>query len=419
MGRMPKNMDFYIGEALLGDGNELAHIDLMIGSKYGPVGTAFANGLSQLSAGHTPLLACIRPNLITKPATIIIPKVTLKTLEDTDKIFGPAQTAVARAVADALEEGLIPVDKVDEWVICVSVFIHPKAEDYRKLYNYNYGATKLAIRRALKMSPTVEKLFFDKDRAKHPIAKLRVPRLFNPPYLQIALDQPSYSHHEKLLKQIPSSDRIIIEVGTPLLKKEGIGVVKRMREIIPESFIVADLKTLDVGKLEVDFAFDATSDAAVVSGLASPDSINKFIMEAQRVGIYAFLDMMEVSNVIAKLNKIKEIPDVIILHKGIDTEATKEDPKQRWSAIPEIKEYYKGKKLVSGKDRVLIAVAGGLTDQTGQYALQMGADILIVGRYITSARDPKRAVRNLLDLIPGESDIDLGRVHSDDDEKDM
>ncbi len=142
-------------------------------------------------------------------------------------------------------------------------------------------------------------------------------------------------------------------------------------------------------------------------------------MEAQRVGIYAFLDMMEVSNVTAKLNKIKEIPDVIILHKGIDTEATKEDPKQRWAAIPEIKEYYKGKKLVSGKDRVLIAVAGGITDQTGQYALQMGADILIVGRYITSAKDPKRAVRNLLDLIPGESDIDLGRVHSDDDEKDM
>jgi bifunctional enzyme Fae/Hps len=383
--------DFFIGEALLGEGENVAHVDLMIGSKAGPVGTAFANALAQLSKGHTPLLACIRPNLITKPATIIIPKVTLKTLEDTDKIFGPAQTAVARAVADSLEEGIIPVDKVD-------------------------GATKLAIKRALKKSPSVEKLFYDKDRAKHPLA-IRVPRLFNPPYLQIALDQPSFNYHEKLLKQIPKSDRIIIEVGTPLLKKEGIDVVKRLREIIPEAFIVADLKTLDVGKLEVDFAFDATADAAVVSGLANASSIDKFILEAQRVGIYAFLDSMEVTNITAKLNKLKETPDVIILHKGIDTEATKEDPKQRWAAIPQIKDFYKSKKLVSGKDRVLIAVAGGITADTGEYALSMGADILIVGRYITSAKDPKSAVRNILNIIPGESDIDLKRVHSEDDDE--
>ena len=410
-------LDFFIGEALLGDGENVAHVDLMIGSKAGPVGTAFANGLTQLSKGHTPLLACIRPNLITKPATIIIPKVTLKTLEDTDKIFGPAQTAVARAIADALEEGLIPIDKADEWCICASVFIHPKAEDYRKIYNYNYGATKLAIRRALKKSPSVKKLFYDKDRAKHPIAKIRVPRLWRPPYLQIALDQPSFGYHEKLLQHIPKSDRIILEVGTPLLKKEGIDVVKRLRELAPEAFIVADLKTLDVGKLEVDFAFNATADAAVCSGLANAASIDKFILEAQRVGIYAFLDMMEVTSVKAKLNKLKETPDVIILHKGIDTEATKVDPKQRWAAIEEIKEYYKDKKLISGKDRVLVAVAGGITADTAKFALSMGADILIVGRYITSAKDPKRAVRNVLNTIPGLSDIDLKRIHTNDDDE--
>jgi bifunctional enzyme Fae/Hps len=240
--------------------------------------------------------------------------------------------------------------------------------------------------------------------------------LFRPPYLQIALDQPSFGYHEKLLKHIPKSDRIILEVGTPLLKKEGIDVVKRLREIAPESFIVADLKTLDVGKLEVDFAFNATADAAVCSGLANAASIDKFIMEAQRVGIYAFLDMMEVKNVSAKLNKLKETPDVIILHKGIDTEATKEDPKLRWAPIKEIKEYYKDKKLVSGKDRVLVAVAGGITAETAQHPLSMGADILIVGRYITSAKDPKRAVRNVLNTIPGLSDIDLKRVHTDDDD---
>ena len=414
---MPK-VDFFIGEALLGDGNELAHIDLMIGSKSGPVGTAFANGLTQLSKGHTPLLACIRPNLITKPATIIIPKVTLDNLDDTNKIFGPAQAAVAKAIADALEEGLIPLDKVDEWVICASVFIHPKAEDYRKIYIYNYGATKLAIKRALNKDPSIEKIFYDKDRAKHPIAGMRGNRLFNPPYLQIALDQPSAAYHAKLLKKIPKSDRIILEAGTPLLKAEGINVIKKLREIRPDDFVVADLKTLDVGKLEVDFAFNATADAAVCSGLANDASINKFLKEAQRVGMYGVIDMMEVKDPVARLKKLSEIPDIVILHKGIDTEATKADPKKRWAPIPLIKEYYADKKFASGKDRVLVAVAGGIVAATCSAPLEMGADILIVGRYITSSQDPERAVRNILNAIPGNSDIDLKRVHSEDDDDD-
>jgi bifunctional enzyme Fae/Hps len=409
--------EFYIGEALLGEGENVAHIDLMIGSKDGPVGIAFANGLTQLSKGHTPLLAVIRPNLPTKPATIIIPKVTLKNLEDTDKIFGPAQAAVAKSIADAVEEGIIPIDKLDEWVICASVFIHPKAQDYRKIYSYNYGATKLAIKRALTNYPSVKKLFYDKDRAKHPIARIRVPRLWRPPYVQIALDQPEFSFHEKLLKQIPKSDRIIYEAGTPLIKKEGIDVVKNLRNLVPESFIVADLKTLDVGKVEVDFAFDATSDAVVVSGLASNETIDQFIMESQRIGVYAVVDTMEVEDPIAKLTSLKEIPDIVILHRGIDTEVTKKDPKLRWALIPKIKDLYKDKKFVSGRDRVLVAVAGGIDDTTAKLAIDAGADILIVGRYITSAKDPERAVRNILDSMGGESDIDIKRVHSNDDDK--
>src|SRR5512136_1444462 len=118
---------YLIGESLLGDGNEVAHIDLMIGNKDGPIGQAFAQGMTMLSAGHTPLLAVIRPNLPPKPHTLIVPKVTVKSKEDVGKIFGPAQAAVAKAVADAAEEGIIPAEKVEEWVIICSVFIHPQA----------------------------------------------------------------------------------------------------------------------------------------------------------------------------------------------------------------------------------------------------------------------------------------------------
>src|SRR5512139_2833375 len=145
---------YLIGESLLGEGNEIAHIDLMIGDKNGPIGQAFANGMSQLSAGHTPVLAVIRPNLPPKPHTLIVPKVTVKSMGDVGKIFGPAQAAVAKAVADSTEEGIIPADKVDEWVIVCSVFIHPQASDFRKIYQYNYGATKMAIQRALKKYPS-------------------------------------------------------------------------------------------------------------------------------------------------------------------------------------------------------------------------------------------------------------------------
>jgi bifunctional enzyme Fae/Hps len=412
--------DYFIGEALLGAGNSLAHIDLIIGSKDGPVGISFANALSNPSIGHGGLLACIRPNLITKPISLVIPKVTISKMEDANKIFGPAQAAVAKAIADAVEENIIPMNKIDDWLLIVSVFIHPEAKDYRKIYQYNYGATKLAIQRALKNYPPIEKIFYDKDRAKHPVAGIKVPRLWRPPYLQVALDAPSLEHQIKVVNQLPKSDRIIIEIGTPFLKKYGMEAIEKIREVAPEKFIVADLKTLDVGKLEVDFAFDATADAVVASGLASPKSIDKFLLEARRLGIYGFVDTMEVVDPIEKLKQLKQIPDVVILHRAIDVEnaveGSDEAQKQKWQFVPKIKELYADKKLASGKDRVLVAVAGGLEPSTAVYALKMKADILIVGRYITSSKDIKNSIRQFINILPGYSDIDLKRIHVDDDD---
>lgn len=413
-------VEFYVGEALIGEAPNLAHIDMMIGSKDGPVATAFANSISTPSKGHGGLLACIRPNLLPKPYTLIIPKVTVVKMEEANKIFGPAQAAVAKGVADAVEEGIIPKKKIDDWIIVASVFIHPEATDYRKIYQFNYGATKLAIKRALENYPPLEKIFYDKDRAKHPVAGMRVPRLWRPPYIQVALDHPSISHHSKVVPKLPKSDRLILEIGTPFLKKYGMEAIQKIREIAPDKFIVADLKTLDVGKLEVDFAFDATADAVVASGLASPASIDKFILEAHRLGIYAFVDTMELEDPIAKLKKLEEIPDVVILHRAIDAElagkSSDDLQREKWKFVPKIKDFYAKDKFVSGRDRVLVAVAGGIEPQSAQYALEMGADILIVGRFITSSKDVKNSVRRLLNILPGYSDIDLKRIHSEDDD---
>jgi bifunctional enzyme Fae/Hps len=419
---MPKP-DYFIGEALIGEGENLAHLDLIIGSKDGPVGTAFANALSTPSKGHGGLLGAIRPNLLAKPISLIVPKVTVADLEDANKIFGPAQAAVAKGIADAVEEGLIPLNKVDEWLIIVSVFIHPAAKDYRKIYQYNYGATKLAIQRALGGYPPIEKIFYDKDRAKHPVAGIRVPRLWRPPYIQVALDHPVIEKQIKVVQQLPKSDRIILEIGTPFLKKYGVESIRQIREVAKEKFIVADLKTLDVGKLEVDFAFDATADAVVASGLAATSSLDKFIMEAQRMGIHAFVDTMEVQNPLEKLSSLKQTPDVVIIHRGIDVEqsaAGNKSPdaqqRQRWTLVPKIKELYASQKKASGRDRVLVAVAGGIEPSSAAYAIEQGADILIVGRFIASAKDVEFAMRRMLNVLPGYQDIDLKRIHSEDDD---
>lgn len=392
-------MTYLIGEALVGREPEIAHIDLLVGEREGPVGQAFATGLANLSAGHTPLLAVIRPNLPSKPYTLIVPKVTVKDFEQIGKIFGPAQAAVAKAVADSVEEGVVPKDKVEDWVIVCSVFVHPDAKDYRKIYHYNYGATKLALKRAMTNYPSIEKIMYDKDRAKHPLMDFRVPRLWMPPYLQIALDVPDIDIVKRIVSELPSSDRIILEAGTPLIKKYGVKVIRELRELAKDVFIVADLKTLDVGQVEVDLAHDETADAVVASGLASKDTLDKFNYEAKRLGIYAVMDMMGVSNPIEVLRALNEYPDVVILHRGIDEEKT---GKTRWELIKEIKEMFKGKKI-------LVAVAGGVEPSNVGEALKAGSDILVVGRYITQSKDVQRATRDFLDHMG--PDMDLFRVH--------
>ena len=162
-------MSMFIGEGLVGDGNEIAHIDLLIGDKAGPVGNAFANALATQSAGHSSLLAVITPNLICKPATVMITKVTIKGAKQAVQMFGPAQAAVARAVADSVAEGVIPKDKADEYVIVCGVFIHWQAADDAKIYQYNYEATKLAIKCAMKGEPKIDDIIARKGE-KHPFS---------------------------------------------------------------------------------------------------------------------------------------------------------------------------------------------------------------------------------------------------------
>ncbi len=149
--------DFFLGESLVGDGNEVAHIDLIIGSKTGPAGAAFCNALANNKDGFTTLLAVVAPNLPAKPDTLLFNKVTIKGAKQAVQMFGPAQAAVARAVVDSVESGVIPQDKADDLCILVGVFIHWEAADDKKIYDYNYQATKESIARALGGKPIGER----------------------------------------------------------------------------------------------------------------------------------------------------------------------------------------------------------------------------------------------------------------------
>ncbi len=162
--------DIMVGESLVGEGNEVAHIDLLIGPKNGPVGVAFANALVNQNAGHTALLAVLEPNLLAKPATIMMNKVTIKGATQAVQMFGPAQMAVAKAVADSVADGIIPQADAESLVCIVGVFIHWEAKDNKKIFDYNYRATKESIARAMKGEPNVKTVTERKDKAKHPFA---------------------------------------------------------------------------------------------------------------------------------------------------------------------------------------------------------------------------------------------------------
>ena len=163
-----RNFHLLVGEALAGGESEVAHIDLMIGRKDGPVGEAYAKAKAAPSAGHEPLVAILEPNLAVKPLTLIVPTVTIRGMRQASMVYGPAQAGVAKAVADSLADGIIPKSAVDDLVIIANVFVHPSAVNRHRVYVNNYKAMRHAIRRTMEGRPTAEEIVENKDRAKHP-----------------------------------------------------------------------------------------------------------------------------------------------------------------------------------------------------------------------------------------------------------
>lgn len=145
--------------------------EIVLGRTDGPVGHAFASMMAQ-SKGHTAMFAIRACNQMVRPATIIVPKVTLKDMANIDLYGGVVQSATADAVVDCLIEGILPKAEANDLCIISLVWIDPRCAadanlDKRDMYRTNYEATKLAIRRALNNEPTVEELIANRATIKH------------------------------------------------------------------------------------------------------------------------------------------------------------------------------------------------------------------------------------------------------------
>ena len=163
-----KGFKLRVGEALAGQGSDVAHIDLLIGDKDGPVADALAKAKATPASGHEPLLAILEPNLSVKPVTLIVPTVTITSMRQASMVYGPAQAAVAKAVVDSVAEGTIPREATDGLIIVANVFVHPTAVDRQRVYINNYKAMRHAIRKTMEGRPSVDELVENKDRSKHP-----------------------------------------------------------------------------------------------------------------------------------------------------------------------------------------------------------------------------------------------------------
>jgi bifunctional enzyme Fae/Hps len=187
-------------------------------------------------------------------------------------------------------------------------------------------------------------------------------------YLHIALNN-SLEEAENIINQLPTSDRILIEVGTPMIKQYGADAIRKIKGLVSiGTYIVADNKCADLADREVKTMAEAGANAATCLGVAPVETINSFIEECEKNNIDSMLDMMNVSDSISILKKLKKLPTVVILHRGVDeTEITK----GKQIPLYQIKQ-------IKGNHNILVAVAGGDTIKEIQSALFNDADIVVV-----------------------------------------
>ncbi|HNZ86871.1 MAG TPA: orotidine 5'-phosphate decarboxylase [bacterium] len=209
-------------------------------------------------------------------------------------------------------------------------------------------------------------------------------------YLHIALNN-TLEEASKILYQLPFSEKFLIEVGTPLIKTYGTGAISQIKSMVPTgTYIVADNKCADLANREVEIMANAGANAATCLGVAPIETINSFIEECEKHDIDSIIDMMNVESSIEVLKKLKKLPNVVMLHRGVDeSEFSKE------KQIP-----YHQIKQIKGAYNILVAVAGGDTIKEVQRAVFNDADIVVVWKnFYSSSSDTANLAEMFLKKI--------------------
>jgi bifunctional enzyme Fae/Hps len=210
-------------------------------------------------------------------------------------------------------------------------------------------------------------------------------KLKNPPYLEVAFDVPDWRRVEGIIRALPDHEAIVIEAGTPLIKRYGVEVCRKIHQIKPDTVVLADLKTLSEGGREARMAGEATADVAAYSGMAPIETQEAFIKQCKSMGVAPLLDTINLHEPVPVLNKLSVKPEIVEIHRAIDLELT--DADYQWGNIPEIKDAINGG---------IVAVAGGIKVPKVKEALASKADMLVVGRAITCAKDVNGAATAFL-----------------------
>jgi len=209
-------------------------------------------------------------------------------------------------------------------------------------------------------------------------------------HLQVALDLLDIDHALEIAKQSVDGGADWIEAGTPLIKKNGIVVVTILKREFPDKVIVADMKTMDTGALEVNMAIDAGADIVSILGVADDKTIEEGAKVAHVKNKRIMVDLIGCKNVEERATEVEQLgADILLIHTGIDQQHKGETP-------------FENLKKIIGKVKIPIAVAGGLNAETAPVAIKEGARIVIVGGAITKAANPQAATKEIINAIKSQ-----------------
>ena len=214
-------------------------------------------------------------------------------------------------------------------------------------------------------------------------------------YLQIAFNR-SMDEVENMIKMLPSSNRILIEAGTPFIKRYGVDGISALKnwwdqKVSGVAYIVADLKTMDRGSTEVNLVAHAGASAATCLGLAPTETINKFIEDCKNAGIDSMIDMMNVKFPFEVLQKLKNLPNIVVLHRGVDENVNNREKTIPLDQIRRIKGAY---------NNILISVAGGETTRDVTRTFFNDSDIAVVWRsFYENPQNTAKIAEDFLKLI--------------------